>query len=470
MSRALRKHKDKASTLAAKGKLNKALIEYRKAIHLAPNEIALRQKAAEILRRLGRIDEAIREYQAVAGRYALDGLLLKAIAISKVILQMDPKHFFNDTATTEIYTKQQGSGLVTLMPSSMVGAISADASLKARKRKSAEAPPLPDQGAGESIELNTLEHVEIDLDLDESVDILESRDEGEEEEESIQLDDHTYLEIQISDGLPAVPLFSDLSKGAFQSVVKVLDMRIEGAEKTLIREGSRGHSMFVLVQGSVRVERELDDGTHKTVARMRAGSFFGEMALMSDSPRLASVITEEECIVLELTRGNLNQIIKKHPSISRVLERFYRTRLLANVLRANPIFRSLPAADKQELIGHFKARSLPRHQVILEQGQKGDGLYLILRGKCEAFQTQPGQKRVRFPDMREGDFFGEISLLKEIPVTATVRAKTACVVMRLHRRAFKDFLKRHAALAKTISEVGEKRLKREGKALENPVI
>jgi CRP-like cAMP-binding protein len=477
MSKALRKHKDKAVAHAGKGKWDRALIEYRKAIQLAPNEIVLRQKAAEILTRLNRKAEAVREYQAVAGRYAVDGLLLKAIAISKVILQLDPHHTETQKTLADLYGKQRNNSPITLMSATMAGAL---AHPRGRAPSKKSVPPLPtaklrsgaaasNQSEGASIEINALDGVDIDVE-EFSMD-MGAVDEVLTDADDLIIQEASSIEIQMASGdFPTVPLFSDLSKSAFMTVVDMLDMRMEGPGTTLVKEGSRGQSMFVLVQGQVRVDRELADGKTKTVARMRGGSFFGEMALMSDSPRLASVIAEEECILLELTKANLNKIIKKHPSVEGVLNRFYQNRLLANVLRANPLFRELPAGDKQDLVGQFRSKSVPRGTVFLEQGQKGDGLYLILRGRCEVFASQAGRKRVTFPVMNEGDFFGEISLLKESPVTATVRAKTACVVMRLHRRSFNDFIARHPKMRKAIETLGTERLQRKGKDAENLLV
>ena len=88
----VRKLKDKAAEAVAKGKLEKAADLLREAVKGDPRDVATHQKLAEVLRRAGRTDEAIEEYQAVADRFAHDGLLIKAIAISKTILELDPEH------------------------------------------------------------------------------------------------------------------------------------------------------------------------------------------------------------------------------------------------------------------------------------------------------------------------------------------------------------------------------------------
>jgi CRP-like cAMP-binding protein len=102
----LRKLKDRAAELAAKGKLEKAADLYREALEGDPKDVATRQKLAEVLRRAGRTGEAIVAYGAVADRFARDGLLIKAIAISKTILELDPGHVATQATLADLYAKR----------------------------------------------------------------------------------------------------------------------------------------------------------------------------------------------------------------------------------------------------------------------------------------------------------------------------------------------------------------------------
>ena len=104
MSEKLRKQKENAARLIAKGKVAEAADELKKVIESDPRDLAARQKLAELHARLGNKAAAVREYQSVAGSYAADGLLLKAIAICKVILQLDPTHHETQAILADLYT------------------------------------------------------------------------------------------------------------------------------------------------------------------------------------------------------------------------------------------------------------------------------------------------------------------------------------------------------------------------------
>src|SRR6266850_6954884 len=88
----LRELKDRGTTLLVMGKLPAALEEFKKAVALDPQDLAARRKVAEVFARMGRIEDAIAAYQSLAGRYAVSGKVLEAIAVNKVILQLDPHH------------------------------------------------------------------------------------------------------------------------------------------------------------------------------------------------------------------------------------------------------------------------------------------------------------------------------------------------------------------------------------------
>ena len=117
--------KEDASRLIAKGKLEEACDCYEKVVKLDPRDLTARQKLAEIYGRLGRTERAVHVYQSVAGCYAADGLLLKAIAVCKIILQIDPAHTETQAILADLSTKRRGGGTqnVVEMPKAMSAAL-----------------------------------------------------------------------------------------------------------------------------------------------------------------------------------------------------------------------------------------------------------------------------------------------------------------------------------------------------------
>jgi CRP/FNR family transcriptional regulator, cyclic AMP receptor protein len=113
------------------------------------------------------------------------------------------------------------------------------------------------------------------------------------------------------DLISKVPLFAGCSKkelGAIAAVADELDMR-DG--ETLIREGERGREFFVIVEGSARVTRK-----GRKINDLGAGDWAGEIALITDTPRTATVVATSPGRLLVVTDRAFRSVLEEVPSIS----------------------------------------------------------------------------------------------------------------------------------------------------------
>ena len=108
-----------------------------------------------------------------------------------------------------------------------------------------------------------------------------------------------------------VPLFARCSKKELRVIANLVD-QIELPEgKTLIKEGRAGTEFFILIEGTASV-------SHKgaKVRDLTAGEWVGEIALVANVPRTATVVTSSPVQALVLTRGGFSQVIEDSPSIA----------------------------------------------------------------------------------------------------------------------------------------------------------
>lgn len=120
-----------------------------------------------------------------------------------------------------------------------------------------------------------------------------------------------------------VPLFSGLSDHELMSVLRSTHGEEFEPGDTVIREGERGKGFFVLTRGEADVSV---DGKH--VASLTPGSYFGEMAVIDDAPRAATITAKSPAFALVLPRGSLLRVIKLHPQIAQAFDVELRRRLL----------------------------------------------------------------------------------------------------------------------------------------------
>jgi CRP-like cAMP-binding protein len=110
--------------------------------------------------------------------------------------------------------------------------------------------------------------------------------------------------------LSRVPLLTHCSKSELARIATLADLVGFRTGEILMAEGKRGAEFFVIVDGSARVSR----GGRK-LAELNAGDWVGEIALLSDVPRTATVVASSPLQTLVLTRSGLSSLIRDVPSI-----------------------------------------------------------------------------------------------------------------------------------------------------------
>jgi CRP-like cAMP-binding protein len=253
-----------------------------------------------------------------------------------------------------------------------------------------------------------------------------------------------------------VPLFDDLSQGAFVELVNKLDYHRHEAGQLIIREGDPGRSFYVIVEGRVRIYKTAGDGSEITLARLGEGAFFGEMALLSGAPRTANVAAEEDTELLEVTDVVLRELAGKYPQVVTSLKNFYRQRLLANVMAISPLFRDFDPQERKGIAEKFRMKQALAGEVMIGEGTTSDGLYVVLHGAVQVTAAKDN-KHVELATLKDGDIFGEMSLLTRKPATATVTALSNAILLRLPRESFQELVLTHPQILELVSELTEKR-------------
>jgi CRP-like cAMP-binding protein len=111
--------------------------------------------------------------------------------------------------------------------------------------------------------------------------------------------------------MKGVPLFSGCSKAELQKIAALADELDLAEGATLIREGERGREFIVIVDGTVTVTRG-----GKSLRDLGAGDFIGEIALVSDVPRTATVTATSPVRLLVITDRAFRGLIEQMPSIA----------------------------------------------------------------------------------------------------------------------------------------------------------
>jgi CRP-like cAMP-binding protein len=253
-----------------------------------------------------------------------------------------------------------------------------------------------------------------------------------------------------------IPLFSDLPQPALMALFNYFPLRRFSPETFIISQGERGNSFFIVCSGKVRVFR-VQDGEEVELALLKEGEFFGEMALLSGEPRSAFVeAVEPDTQVLEIPADALAGLSRKFPQVSTALWRFYRQRLLSNVMAGSLLFKPFALEDRQQLIRCFQSLDVSPLTAVVSQNQMSEGLFVVLVGRLEVIKD--GQK---IAELKEGELFGEISLLTKAPATASVVAAERSSLLKLPANDFNGLICTHPQVLELLSRLMEERMNTE---------
>ncbi|HWW61437.1 MAG TPA: cyclic nucleotide-binding domain-containing protein, partial [Thermoanaerobaculia bacterium] len=120
--------------------------------------------------------------------------------------------------------------------------------------------------------------------------------------------------------LMEVDILSPLSADAHEAIAAAVKVHFFSKGETIIRHGTAGESMFVVHEGivSVRIPDDSSVGWHE-VARLVAGSVFGEMALLTGETRTADIAATTDVMAIEITKDALQPILQSHPELAAAL-------------------------------------------------------------------------------------------------------------------------------------------------------
>jgi ATP-binding cassette subfamily B protein len=208
---------------------------------------------------------------------------------------------------------------------------------------------------------------------------------------------------------------------------------------TIVKEGDPADAFYVLVSGRARIVRRTEQGEEISLSTLRAGDSFGEMGLLEHSTRTATVRASSDVSALRLDKSVFESLLKQSPDIRIYLELQIKHRKLENFFRHFTPFARLPPDALQLLLDELASVSAPPRTLVVREGDPPGPMYFIEEGHLRVFTEEEGRRHY-IAYLRKGDFFGEMSVFKGIPRTASVEAVSACQLLGLRVETFKKLL------------------------------
>ncbi|MGZ6970467.1 MAG: Crp/Fnr family transcriptional regulator [Thermoanaerobaculia bacterium] len=188
----------------------------------------------------------------------------------------------------------------------------------------------------------------------------------------------------ITELLSKVPLFEGISPEDRAALARVATLRTYRRGETIVQQGQPGDAFYVLVRGRVAVAIVAPDGREVVLNTLGEGDHFGEMALLDDAPRSASVIAQEKSDLAILSRAVFLDLLKSNFVLTRALLAAFTARLR----RANATIEGLASLDvKARLARYFQ-------ELAATRGRKaGGGWSVVVRPSQREIADTIGSSR-----------------------------------------------------------------------------
>lgn len=207
----------------------------------------------------------------------------------------------------------------------------------------------------------------------------------------------------------------------------------------VISQGDTGDFFYIVEKGSfdiyINQSGQVEpgaDGMGNKVSGVEAGGSFGELALMYNAPRAATVVSAEPgCTLWALDRVTFRRILMEST--------FARRRMYENFLEEVPLLASLTPYERSKIADALETQKFAPGDIIIKEGDPGHSFFLLEAGEADAHKGDIGED-TKVLHYKKGDFFGELALLNDAPRAASVVASTDVKVATLGKNAFQRLL------------------------------
>ncbi|PVU93220.1 hypothetical protein BB561_003382 [Smittium simulii] len=206
-------------------------------------------------------------------------------------------------------------------------------------------------------------------------------------------------------------LFRNLDEDSYNDVVDAMEEIQVEPNTEVITQGGIGDYFYIIESGKFEVYKykESSDGSINSnedpalVAKIENGGSFGELALMYNSPRSATVKSSTTATLWALDRITFRRLLMERTSRKR--------KLYEKFLEGVPVLQNLESYERQKIADSLESVTYLDGEVVIKQGDKGDCFYLIEDGEAQVIKSSENNEPRYLDVLKKGSYFGELALL-----------------------------------------------------------
>lgn len=207
-------------------------------------------------------------------------------------------------------------------------------------------------------------------------------------------------------------LFKNLDEEQYQDVVNAMSEKRVVAGQTVIEQGGVGDYFYVVESGTFDCYISKGDGPPTKVTSYEAGGSFGELALMYNAPRAATIVATSDAVLWALDRVTFRTILMENTSRKR--------RMYEAFLEEVPLLKSLEPYERHKIADALESVYFENGQAVVTEGDVGDRFYIIESGSAGVYRTAPDGTQQEVNVLGKGNYFGGKTVFKKMMMTMRV--------------------------------------------------
>lgn len=260
------------------------------------------------------------------------------------------------------------------------------------------------------------------------------------------------MNIKDADLLRRSDLFRFLPDEHFEKLRPLLQEERYDFGELIVKQGEPATAFYILISGRARVVKAGANNAEEIVlGTLRPGDSFGEAALSEGGTRTATVRCSTTVEVLRLNRAEFLALIETVPELKEYMQVTRRLRTLQSFLYEFSNFGRLPTPALRGMIEKLEKVQFQKGNLIIKEGDSAGPMYILEKGRARAF-TQNNGTQVNLAFYRDGDFFGELSILNGSSRAASVEAYSDCDLLALDPEATRGLKQSYPEFGKLLEE------------------
>ncbi|KAI8322258.1 camp-dependent protein kinase regulatory subunit [Martensiomyces pterosporus] len=227
-------------------------------------------------------------------------------------------------------------------------------------------------------------------------------------------------------------LFKNLDEDSYRDVIDAMEEKKVESGQDVIIQGGVGDYFYIVEDGSFDIFVKKGADAPAKVATVENSGSFGELALMYNAPRAATVHATSDATLWALDRITFRRLLMERTSRKR--------RLYERFLETVPLLKSLESYERQKIADALESVTYNDGDVIVRQGDEGNDFFLIEQGTIRVIKADPDGVEREYPSLNQGGYFGELALLDNQPRQATLVANGRTKCARMSKDAFDRLL------------------------------